>query len=294
MHPPGYEILGELGRGGMGVVYKARQVHLDRLAALKMILAGAHATPEDLARFGVEARAAARLDHPNIIRIYDSGECRGRPYFSMELVTGGSLAHRLIGPLWPVTAAVRLIRTLALAMHHAHQNSVVHRDLKPANVLFHHDGTPKVTDFGLAKQLDSGLHLTDTGRILGTVHYMAPEQAAGDTRSIGPATDTHALGVTLYEMLTGRPAFDGPTLLDILERIRSTTPIPPTALRPGLPTAVEAVCLRCLAKDPVQRFRTADELARSLERCLDGTLDPAEPPIEPDSGCADCSQWWRL
>jgi serine/threonine-protein kinase len=281
----------------MGVVYQARQVHLDRLVALKMILAGTHAGKEDLARFRVEAQAAARLDHPNIVRVYDSGEHEGLPYFSMELVSGGSLFSKMAGTPWPLAAAAYLIRTLALAIHHAHEHGIVHRDLKPANVLFHRDGTPKVTDFGLAKQLDSNAHLTDTGRILGTARYMAPEQAAGDTRAVGPATDQHALGVIFYELVTGQPAFLGNSLLDTLEQVRSYEPLPPTTFQPGLPAEVDTICRRCLHKDPVRRYRTAKELAGNLQAILDGEPNPASPPpsspAEPDAGDVDRSRWWR-
>src|SRR5262249_50888672 len=198
MDVPGYDILEELGRGGMGVVYKARQVALDRLVALKMMLAGAHATQEETARFRIEAQAAARLDHPNIVRIYHCDEHAGLPFFSMELISGGSLALRIAGLPWHAPAAAHLVRTLALAIHHAHRHNIVHRDLKPSNVLLGADGTPKLTDFGLAKQLDSSLDLTATGRILGSARYMAPEQAEANTRAIGPATDIHALGAHLH------------------------------------------------------------------------------------------------
>jgi serine/threonine protein kinase len=297
MHLPGYDILEELGRGGMGIVYKARQVHLNRLVALKTILAGAHAGPEDLARFRIEAKAAARLDHPNIIRIYDFSEHQGLPYFSMELVLGGSLARKISGQPWPITAAAHLVQTLALAIHQAHQQHIIHRDLKPANVLFQRDGTPKITDFGLAKQLDGSADLTRTGQLLGTARYMAPEQAAGDSRGIGPATDVHALGLILYELLTGRPAFKGTTLLETLEQVRSGNPAPPAQVRPGIPGELGAVCLRCLQKDPRRRFGTAKELADQLQNVAAGTagqgsLPPSVSP-EPDADGLDRDQWWR-
>jgi serine/threonine protein kinase len=298
MQVPGYEILEELGRGGMGVVYKARQVHLERLVALKMILAGAHAGREDLARFRIEAQSAARLDHPNIVRVYDCGEHQGLPYFSMELVSGGGLSRKIGGQPWPVATTAHLIRTLALAMHHAHQRNVIHRDLKPSNVLFQRDGTPKITDFGLAKQLDSGLDLTATGRVLGTARYMAPEQAAGDIRAIGPATDVHALGVLLYELLTGRPAFAGDTLLETLEQVRSREPIQPVLIRPEVPAELGAICMRCLQKKSAHRHGTAEELAEELQGLLARTLGQGPPPpsspAEADADRADRSQWWRL
>jgi serine/threonine protein kinase len=297
MHVPGYEILEEIGRGGMGVVYKARQVQLNRLIALKMMLAGTHAGPEELVRFRIEAQAAARLDHPNIVRVYDFGEHKGLPYFSMELVLGGSLARKMCGQLWPITAAAHLVQTLAAAIHHAHQHDVIHRDLKPANVLLNADGVPKITDFGLAKRLDSSTDLTGIGRILGTARYMAPEQAAGDVRAIGPATDVHGLGVILYELLTGRPAFDGNTLLDTLEQVRSCEPTSPMLVRPEVPAGLEAVCMRCLRKDPVRRYATAEALAGELQSLLAGT--PSQLPLSaclppgPDVDRADRSQWWR-
>jgi serine/threonine protein kinase len=298
MRIPGYEILDEIGRGGMGVVYKARQVHLNRLVALKMMLAGAHAGPEELARFRIEAQAAARLDHPNIVRVYDFGEHEGLPYFSMELVAGCSLAEMVVGQPWAVAAAVRLIQTLALAIHHAHRNNVVHRDLKPANVLLGADGTPKITDFGLAKRLDGTTDLTGSGRVLGTARYMAPEQAAGDIRAIGPATDVHALGVILYELLTGRPAFDGHTPLETLDQVRSCEPISPMLVRPSVSAGLEVVCMRCLRKDPVRRYGTAEALAGELGGLLDGAATPAAAspcmPTEPDARRSDRSQWWRV
>src|SRR5207302_1746485 len=202
---PGYVLLGELGRGGMGVVYKARQVKLDRVVALKMILAGVHAGAQELARFRTEAQALARLQHPHIVQIHAIEEQDGTPYLSLEFMAGGSLAQKLQGLPHAPDAAARLIQTLARAIHAAHQQGIVHRDLKPANVLLTQDGTPKITDFGLAKQLNSTASRTQSGAILGTPAYMAPEQAAGKRRSIGPATDVYALGAILYELLTGQP-----------------------------------------------------------------------------------------
>jgi len=294
---PCYEILEEIGRGGMGVVYKARQIALDRLVALKMMLAGALASPEEAARFRIEAQAAARLDHPNIVRIYHCDEHEGLPYFSMELILGGSLVNRSAGLPWHAPAAAHLVRTLALAIHHAHQHNVVHRDLKPSNVLLRADGTPKITDFGLAKQLDSSLDLTASGRILGSARYMAPEQAEGNIRAIGPATDIHALGAILYELLTGRRPFDGDTLLEALNQVRWSEPVPPRVIRPEVPAAVEAICLRCLRKDPARRYGTAEELAGALQHYLAegrGSLEyPPPPPVESNPERPDRSQWWR-
>src|SRR5262245_30991858 len=203
---PGYEVLGELGRGGMGVVYKARQAGLNRVVALKMVLAGGHAGPAELARFRVEAEAVARLQHPNIVGVFEVGEAGGRPFLSLEFCPEGSLEQRLGGTPLPPEEAARLVETLAGAMHAAHRTGVVHRDLKPANVLLGADGTPKVSDFGLAKRLGEAAGQTATGAVLGTPSYMAPEQAEG-RKDVGPAADVYALGAILYECLTGRPPF---------------------------------------------------------------------------------------
>src|SRR5262249_14546283 len=252
---PGFEILGELGRGGMGVVYKARQVALRRTVALKMVQNGAHANPKELARFRAEAGVIARLQHPNIVQIYDVGEAAGRPYFALEFVAGGSLAKHLRGAPQPVCPAAQMVETLARAVHVAHINGVIHRDLKPANVLLQRDegGTtkdethrgaanssfilhplslrPKITDFGVAKCVaDAGdvpglCSPTATGELLGTPQYMAPEQAAGRSTEIGPAADVYALGAILYEMLTGRPPFAGETPLDTVLQLLHTEPV---------------------------------------------------------------------
>ncbi len=274
---PGYEILGELGRGGMGVVYKARQVSLNRAVALKMILAGAHAGPTQQARFHTEAEAVARLQHPNIVQIYEIAEQDGRPWFSLELVEGGSLADRLARAPQPPRRAAELVQTLARAMHYAHQRGIVHRDLKPSNVLLTADGTPKVTDFGLAKLLDSAGGQTPTDAFLGTPNYMAPEQALGQSKDIGPAADVYSLGAILYESLTGRPPFQGTTVLDTLEQVRHQEPVPPSRLQPKVPRDLETICLKCLEKDAHRRYGSAEALAEDLRRFLDGLPISARP-----------------
>jgi hypothetical protein len=263
---PGYEILGELGRGAMGVIYQARQVKLNRLVAIKMILDGPHAVADQLERFRREAEAVARLQHPHIVQVYDFGEQEGRPFFAMELVEGTDLKARLdAGPLPPGQAAV-LLQALAQAVHYAHEHGIIHRDLKPANVLLTRDGTPKVTDFGLAKYLEGDAGQTRSGAILGTPSYMAPEQAAGQTRGVGPLSDVYALGAILYELLTGRPPFRGATAVETLEQVRFQDPVPPSGLRPGVRRDLETICLKAMAKEPARRYASALELADDLAR----------------------------
>jgi serine/threonine protein kinase len=262
---PGYAILDVLGRGGMGVVYKARDLRRNRLVALKMILVGAHAGKQERARFWTEAEAIARLRHPNIVQLYESGECEGHPFFALELVEAGSLAGQLDGSPWPARKAARLVRQLALAVHHAHQRSVIHRDLKPTNVLLAADGTPKITDFGLAKQLDTSGCDTPSSAVLGTPSYMAPEQA-GRAKHVGPAADVYALGAILYELLTGRPPFEGDTTIDIVMQVVTDDPVAPRVLRPNLSADLETICLRCLHKDPTRRYPSARALANDLAR----------------------------
>jgi hypothetical protein len=275
---PGYRILGELGRGGMGVVYQAWQESLDRPVALKVILAGEHAGSEERRRFQTEAEAAARLQHPNIVQVFEVGEHLRRPFFSMELVEGTSLADRAGGQLPPPRTAAALIAALARAVEHAHQRGIVHRDLKPANVLLTADGIPKITDFGLAKRLDRGDSQTQSGAILGTPAYMAPEQAAGKTKEIGPAADLYALGTLLYELLVGRPPFRADTPLETLQRVVSEEPCPPRRARPGIPADLEAICLQCLRKEPARRYGSAQELAEDLDRFLQGEPVRARRP----------------
>jgi WD40 repeat protein/serine/threonine protein kinase len=273
----GYEILGELGRGGMGVVYKARQIKLNRLAALKMILAGAHAGVLQLERFRTEAEAVARLQHPNVVQIYEIGEQDGLPFFSLEFVDGGSLADKLAVTALPARQAAEVTAALAQAMHAAHQRGIIHRDLKPANVLLDRAGTPKITDFGLAKKLDEAGGHTHTGAIMGTPSYMAPEQAEGRTQEIGPAADIYALGAILYETLTGRPPFKSATLVDTLVQVRTQEPVTPRQLLPNLPRDLNTICLKCLEKEPCRRYATAGELADELKRWLAGEPIQARP-----------------
>jgi serine/threonine protein kinase len=303
---PDYEILGVLGRGGMGVVYKARQAGLKRLVALKMVGAGILAEPQELARFRAEAEAAAALQHPNIVPIYEVAEHQGQPYFSMEFIDGGSLAQVVGSGQWAVDnkdtprRVAELIETLARATHYAHQHGIVHRDLKPSNILLQKNPTtdctdntdkkfgdypchpcdpwfPKIADFGLAKRLDSGTAGTQTGVILGTPNYMAPEQAAGQAKAIGPATDVYALGAILYEMFTGRPPFQGETPLETVQQVREQDVVPPRRLRPAVPRDLDTICLKCLRKEPGRRYASAQALAEDLRRFQNGEPILARP-----------------
>lgn len=285
---PEYEILGILGQGGMGIVYKARQKTLQRTVALKMIISGPHAHPEELARFQSEAQAIARLQHPNIVQIHEVGKHKNCPYFSLEYVEGGNLATELGSKPQPVRVAAEMVETLARAMHVAHQRGIVHRDLKPANVLLSSPSplrgeggvgvfVPKITDFGLAKILDDDSGQTKTGAIMGTPSYMAPEQAAGRTHMIGPATDIWALGGILYKMLTGRPPFEADTSLDTLDLVRKHDPVPPSRLQPKVPRDLDTICFKCLEKQPIKRYASAEALADDLRRFLNGEPILARP-----------------
>jgi serine/threonine-protein kinase len=268
---PGYEILEELGRGGMGVVFKAKQTRLNRLVDLKVVRAGATAGSEELERFRREAEAVAALHHANIVQIYEIGDAGGVPFFALEHVEGGSLADRLRrGPLsFQQTAA--LVETLAWAMQDAHDHGIVHRDLKPGNVLLMpapegQVGSPKISDFGLAKRLDSEACQMQTGHILGTPAYMALEQARGQTHQMGPGVDVYALGSILYECLTGGPPFAGKDPMDTLSQVVAEEARPPSWVNPKVPRDLETICLKCLEKDPARRYPSAGELADDLDR----------------------------
>ncbi|HTU17839.1 MAG TPA: protein kinase, partial [Gemmataceae bacterium] len=279
--PDGYQFLGELGRGGMGVVHKARQLRLNRLVAIKMIRAGDEAGPAALARFRTEAEAAARVQHPNIVQVHEIGEKDGQPYCVMEYVNGGSLSRCLAGTPLEANAAARLLETLARAVQAIHDQGILHRDLKPANILLHLTAAddkaaatsallqspvcvPKISDFGLAKPAESA-GLTQTGMVLGTPSYMAPEQADSQSEVIGPTTDVYGLGAIFYELLTGRPPFRGVTVLETLEQVRRHDPLPPRQLQPAAPRDLETICLKCLQKERGKRYASAAALADDLE-----------------------------
>ena len=281
---PGYEIIDELGRGGMGIVYKARQIGLNRLVAIKMVLSGVHASPTALSRFRIEAEAVARLQHPNIVHIYDIGNKDGCPFFTLEYVAGGSVDRLLNNGALEIRDAVLLAEGVARGLHHAHERGIVHRDLKPANVLLSgpdaplEDGSelgiPKLTDFGLAKQLEGDARLTRTGSVMGTPSYMAPEQALGETDSIGPETDVYGLGVILYEMLTGQPPFVGRNDVETVQMVMSDEPEAIGDLRPDCPEVLQQITMKCLAKETVDRYPTAKGVADDLHRFLND-----QPPL---------------
>jgi serine/threonine protein kinase len=274
----GYEILGVLGRGGMGVVYKARQLACDRIVALKFLLAGQLASAEEQRRFQREAKAAARLDHPNIVPIYEVGECRGHHYFSMKLIEGGSLAQHRQQLTEVPREPVRLLAQVARAVHYAHDKNILHRDLKPANILLDAEGRPYVADFGLAKWFGPEASLTQSGAIIGTPSYMAPEQAFAK-KDLGPAVDVYALGAILYECLTGRPPFQNQNPLDTLLEVRQKQPTRPRALNPRVDQGLEAICLQCLEKDSNARYATANDVAEALDSWLVSQAHAVAEPL---------------
>lgn len=270
-----YELCAEIAHGAMGVVYRARQISGDRWVALKMLRSGRFAGQEELERFEREAQAAGRLEHPNIVPVYDVGRHEGRAYYAMQLVEGPSLCVELPRLNANHRAAAQIMAVIARAIHYAHGQGIIHRDMKPANILFDRDGTPLVTDFGLAKQTENANTLTLSGQIVGTAAYMAPEQAAG--RSIGTATDIYALGAILYELLTGAPPFQATTTLELLVRVKTEEPVPPRYLNPNIPRNLQTICLKCLEKNPNRRYESAAAMATDLELWLAGKPIVAKP-----------------
>jgi hypothetical protein len=271
-----YELLGEVGHGAGGIVYRALHLRLNRTVALKIVQESQCSQPENLVRFLQEAEVVAGLRHPYIAQIYEVGQLDSRPYYTMEFMEGGSLAQKCARAPQPPRQAAQMVEMLARAVQTAHQCGIIHRDLKPSNVLLASDGTPRITDFGLAKRVQGDSGLTQTGAVMGTPSYMPPEQAEGK-KEVGPAADIYALGAILYEMLTGRPPFVGVTVLDILNQVKNHEPLPFTRLRIRVPRDLETICLKCLQKDPQQRYACAVDLAEDLRRFLDGRPIVARP-----------------
>jgi WD40 repeat protein len=284
-----YEITSEIARGGMGVVFRARQMSLNRPVALKMILAGQLANEAEIRRFYTEAESAANLDHPGIVPIFEVGEHEGQHYFSMGFVEGQSVSQRLAAGPFPPREAAALLAKVADAIEYAHQRGVIHRDLKPANILIDASGSPRVTDFGLAKKLKSDSALTGSGQIMGTPSYMPPEQAGGERGEVGPAADVYALGATLYALVTGRPPFQAATAMDTVLQVLSDEPVPPRRLNTSVPADLETICLKCLEKEPGKRYATAADLAADLRRFL------ADEPIvaRPVTSLERVAKWVR-
>ena len=281
-----YELLKELGRGGMGVVYKAGQLSLNRLVAVKMILSGQLASPERVARFHREAEAAANLKHPHIVAIHEVGEHNGQHYFSMDFIEGRSLSEIARERLLLPRTAARYVEQVAEAIHYAHQQGTLHRDLKPANILIDAADEPHVTDFGVAKRIEGDSDLTASGEILGTPNYMPPEQAAGRQQEVGPTSDVYSLGATLYDLLTGRPPFRAATPTATLLQVLHSEPVSPRMLNPALDRDLETICLKCLQKERSRRYASAQELAADLGRYLRGEPIHARPVGRPE-------RFWR-
>ncbi|MBA4187736.1 MAG: hypothetical protein C0467_06925 [Planctomycetaceae bacterium] len=272
----GYEILGELGRGGTGVVYRARHIRLNRPTAIKMLIGGQYADPVAQVRFLVEAEVVALIQHPNVVQVFEFGQHDGQPFFALEFVDGGTLAEKLHNSTrFSARDAARMVAKLADAVAAAHAKGIVHRDLKPANVLLDAQGEPKVTDFGLAKVGQS--EMTATGAIMGTPSYMSPEQAAGRTKEVGTPTDVYALGVILYELLSGRPPFKGDSVMETIHQVLTSDPVWPRTLHSSIPRDLETICLKCMEKDPRKRYGTAEALATDLRAYLDGRPISARP-----------------
>jgi tRNA A-37 threonylcarbamoyl transferase component Bud32 len=272
-----YELLKVLGEGGMGIVYKARQVSLNRSVALKMIKAARFASADEIRRFQNESEAVARLDHPNIVPIFEVGQFEDQHYFSMKLISGESLDKRRKAYLGNPRQAAELLSMTARAIHHAHQRGILHRDLKPANILIDPEGRPHVTDFGLAKRVEADSELTRSGAIMGTPAYMAPEQASGKRGAVTTVTDVYGLGAVLYALLTGKAPVGGDSVVDTLEQVRERSPEPPSKLNPKVPRDLDVICLKCLEKDPRRRYVSADALHEDLRRWLDGEPIAARP-----------------
>ena len=263
-----YELLEEIARGGMGVVYRARQVSLNRTVALKMILSGQFASRQEVLRFRAEAEAAANLHHANIVAIHETGEQEGRHYFSMDYVTGRNLAEIAAGGPLPARRVARYASIIAEGIHYAHEQGVLHRDLKPSNILIDENDQPRITDFGLAKRVRGDFGLTVTGQLLGSPNFMPPEQTSGKSGKVGPAGDVYGLGAIVYHLLTGRPPFQAETIEDVLRQLHEADPVAPRLLNPSIPRDLETICLKCLEKDPAKRYPNARELADELDRFL--------------------------
>src|SRR6188474_2668857 len=272
-----YELLEEIARGGMGVVYRARQISLDRIVAVKMLLFGQFSSDQFVRRFKAEAEAAAALQHPNIVAIHEIGEHDGQHYFSMNYIEGRDLAEIVRERPMPSREAATLLRVLAQAVHYAHQRGVLHRDLKPSNVLIDDSGQPRLTDFGLAKRFESDASLSVTGQILGSPNYMPPEQAAPDRGPVSPASDVYSLGAILYHLVTGRAPFVADSLESTVLALLQTEPIAPRLLNNDVPRDIETICLKCLEKNPQRRYTSAEALAEDLDRYLRGEHIRARP-----------------